>query len=69
MVFTRPGAPTTAAPGVMQLQHERALESGEHLFRPRTDARPVRQDGIPLPRLSDPPLLTHPFEMGMMLWL
>jgi starch phosphorylase len=32
MVFTRPGEPTTAAPGATQLQHERRAGNGEHLF-------------------------------------
>jgi hypothetical protein len=54
MVFTRPGAPTTVHARRYQLQHERAAGKRRAPFFARTDARPVRQDGIPVPRVSDP---------------
>ena len=69
MVFTRPGEPTTARARRYALRHERALENGEHLF-----ARELTPDqcGKMEYRIRVYPtheLLTHPFEMGMMLWL
>ncbi|MBI5791972.1 MAG: alpha-glucan family phosphorylase, partial [Rhodocyclales bacterium] len=69
MVFTRPGEPTTERARRYVLKHERPLGNGEHLF-----ARELTPDqcGKMEYRVRVYPthdLLTHPFEMGMMLWL
>ena len=61
--------PFTARARRYALRHERALENGEHLF-----ARELTPDqcGKMEYRIRVYPtheLLTHPFEMGMMLWL
>jgi starch phosphorylase len=69
LVFTRPGEPTSARARRYALKHERALDNGEHLY-----ARELTPDqcGKMEYRVRVYPtheLLTHPFEMGMMLWL
>ncbi|MCF8199922.1 MAG: alpha-glucan family phosphorylase [Sulfuritalea sp.] len=69
MVFTRPGEPTTERARRYELQHERALENGEHLFS--LDLTPDQCGKMEYRVRAFPthPLLTHPFEMGMTLWL
>jgi starch phosphorylase len=69
MVFTRPGAPTTVHARRYQLQHERRLESGEHLFSRELTPDQCGKMEYRFRVFPTHPLLTHPFEMGKMLWL
>ena len=69
LVFTRPGEPTTARARRHVLRHVRILDSGEYLF-----ARDLTPDqcGKMEYRVRVFPahaLLTHPFELGMTVWL
>jgi starch phosphorylase len=69
MVFTRPGAPTTVHARRYQLQHERRLENGEHLFSRELTPDQCGKMEYRFRAFPTHPLLTHPFEMGKMLWL
>ena len=69
VVFTRPGDPTS--PGALRhvLQHERSLESGEHLFARELTPDQCGKLEYRFRAFPTHELLTHPFEMGMMIWL
>ena len=69
LVFTRPGEPTTARARRYVLHHERALENGEHLFVRELTPDQCGKMEYRFRVFPTHPLLTHPFEMGMMLWL
>jgi starch phosphorylase len=69
MVFTRPGEPTTARARRYELHHERVLENGEHLFSRELTPDQCGKMEYRVRAFPTHPLLTHPFEMGMMLWL
>ena len=71
VLFARPGAQRASdALDVKQLNYERTLaDTGEHVFSiefcPQISGRiEYRVRAYP-----SNPLLTHPFEMGMMTWL
>jgi starch phosphorylase len=69
LVFTRPGEPTTTRARRYVLHHERALENGEHLFVRELTPDQCGKMEYRFRVFPTHPLLTHPFEMGMMLWL
>jgi starch phosphorylase len=69
MVFTRPGESTTARARRYELRHERRLENGEHLFSRELTPDQCGKMEYRVRAFPAHPLLTHPFEMGMMLWL
>jgi starch phosphorylase len=69
LVFTRPGEPTSAKARRYALRYIRTLDNGEHLFS--RDLTPD-QCGKMEYRVRVFPthaLLTHPFELGMTVWL
>jgi len=69
LVFTRPGEPTTARARRYVLQHERVLENGEHLFVRELTPDQCGKMEYRFRVFPTHALLTHPFEMGMMIWL
>jgi starch phosphorylase len=69
LVFTRPGEPTTDRARRYVLHHERALENGEHLFVRELTPDQCGKMEYRFRVFPTHELLTHPFEMGMMLWL
>jgi len=69
MVFTRPGEPTSARARRYVLHHERPLENGEHLFSRELTPDQCGKMEYRFRVFPSHELLTHPFEMGMMLWL
>jgi starch phosphorylase len=69
LVFTRPGEPTTARARRYVLHHERPLENGEHLFVRELTPDQCGKMEYRFRVFPTHALLTHPFEMGMMLWL
>ena len=69
MVFTRPGEPTSARARRYVLHHERALDNGEHLYVRELTPDQCGKMEYRFRVFPSHELLTHPFEMGMMLWL
>ena len=69
MVFTRPGEPTSARARRYVLRHERPLENGEHLFSRELTPDQCGKMEYRVRVFPTHRLLTHPFEMGMTLWL
>ena len=69
LVFTRPGEPTSARARRYALKHERALDNGEHLYARELTPDQCGKMEYRFRVFPTHPLLTHPFEMGMMLWL
>ena len=69
LVFTRPGEPTSTRARRYSLRHEQALEHGEHLFARDLTPDQCGKMEYRIRVFPTHPLLTHPFEMGMMLWL
>ena len=69
MVFTRPGEPGSARALRYVLQHERPLENGEHLFARELTPDQCGKLEYRVRVFPTHELLTHPFEMGMMIWL
>jgi starch phosphorylase len=69
LVFTRPGEPTTVRARRYVLHHERVLENGEHLFVRELTPDQCGKMEYRFRVFPTHPLLTHPFEMGMMIWL
>jgi len=69
LVFTRPGEPTSARARRYELSHERPLERGEHLFSRELTPDQCGKMEYRVRVFPTHELLTHPFEMGMMLWL
>jgi starch phosphorylase len=51
------------------LHHERVLENGEHLFVRELTPDQCGKMEYRFRVFPTHPLLTHPFEMGMMIWL
>ncbi|MCX7165799.1 MAG: alpha-glucan family phosphorylase [Rhodocyclales bacterium] len=69
LVFTRPGEPTSVRARRYVLHHERPLENGEHLFSRELTPDQCGKMEYRIRVFPTHALLTHPFEMGMMLWL
>lgn len=69
MVFTRPGEPTSSRARRYALHHERQLDTGEHLFARELTPDQCGKMDYRIRAFPSHALLTHPFEMGMMLWL
>ncbi len=69
LVFTRPGEPTSARARRYELQHQGPLGNGEHLFARELTPDQCGKMEYRVRMFPTHPLLTHPFEMGMMLWL
>jgi len=69
MVFTRPGEATSPRARRYVLAHERALDNGEHLFARELTPDQCGKMEYRFRVFPTHDLLTHPFEMGMMLWL
>ena len=69
MVFTRPGETGSAGAVRHVLQHERLLEKGEHLFSRELTPDQCGKLEYRVRAFPTHELLTHPFEMGMMIWL
>ncbi len=69
MVFTRPDDPASASALRYVLQHERPLDSGEHLFSRELTPDQCGKLEYRVRVFPTHELLTHPFEMGMMIWL
>ena len=69
MVFTRPGEPTNARARRYVLHHERALDNGEHLYVRELTPDQCGKMEYRFRVFPSHELLTHPFEMGMILWL
>jgi starch phosphorylase len=69
LVFTRPGMPAVAHARRFVLRHERPLENGEHLFSRELTPDQCGKMEYRFRVFPTHELLTHPFEMGMMVWL
>jgi starch phosphorylase len=69
LVFTRPGEPTSARARRYVLHHERTLENGEHLYSREQTPDQCGKMEYRIRAFPTHPLLTHPFEMGMTIWL
>ena len=69
LVFTRPGKASSAKARHHVLRHERPLEGGEHLFICELTPEQCGKMEYRVRAYPSHALLTHPFEMGMMLWL
>ena len=69
LVFTRPGEPTSDRARRYVLHHERALENGEHIFVRELTPDQCGKMEYRFRVFPTHELLTHPFEMGMMIWL
>jgi starch phosphorylase len=69
MVFTRPGEATSIRARRYVLRHEHALENGEHLYVRELTPDQCGKMEYQIRVFPTHDLLTHPFEMGMMLWL
>ncbi|MDP1635228.1 MAG: DUF3417 domain-containing protein, partial [Gallionellaceae bacterium] len=69
LVFTRPGEPTSARARRYELLYERPLGNGEHLFSRELTPDQCGKMEYRVRVFPTHELLTHPFEMGMMLWL
>lgn len=69
LVFTRPRKATSIKAWRHVLCHEQPLESGRHLFSCELTPEQCGKMEYRVRAYPSHPLLTHPFEMGMMLWL
>jgi starch phosphorylase len=69
LVFTRPGEPAPAKPRRYELHYESPMTSGEHLFSRELTPDQCGKMEYRVRVFPTHKLLTHPFEMGMMLWL
>ena len=69
LVFTRPGKNISAKARHHVLRQERPLEGGEHLFICELTPEQCGKMEYRVRAYPRHALLTHPFEMGMMLWL
>ncbi len=69
LVFARPGERRPAKTKRYALRHDRALENGEHLFIRELTPDQCGKLEYRIRVFPFHPLLTHPFEMGMMIWL
>ncbi len=69
LVFTRPGKATSTKARHYVLRRERPLENGVHLFVCELTPEQCGKMEYRVRAYPSHALLTHPFEMGMMLWL
>jgi starch phosphorylase len=69
LVFTRPGEHGSTKARRYSLHHERPLGNGEHLFSRELTPDQCGKMEYRVRVFPTHELLTHPFEMGMMLWL
>ncbi|MCX7156283.1 MAG: alpha-glucan family phosphorylase [Rhodocyclales bacterium] len=69
LVFTRPGEPTSAAARRYELLYERPLDGGEHRFSRELTPDQCGKMEYRVRVFPTHELLTHPFEMGMTIWL
>jgi len=69
LVFTRPGEPVSAKARRFLMHHETPLEHGEHLFAHEMTPEQCGKLEYRVRVFPTHELLTHPFEMGMTVWL
>ncbi|MBI3525744.1 MAG: alpha-glucan family phosphorylase [Betaproteobacteria bacterium] len=69
LVFTRPGEINPALSKRYALRHERALDHGEHLYVRELTLDLCGKIDYRIRAFPQHELLTHPFEMGMTVWL
>ncbi|HQQ35053.1 MAG TPA: alpha-glucan family phosphorylase [Rugosibacter sp.] len=69
MVFTRPGKTVSTKAKHYPLRHEKPLEGGEALFSCELTPEQCGKTEYQVRAYPSHTLLTHPFEMGLMLWL
>jgi starch phosphorylase len=69
MVFTRPGKTVSTKAKHYPLRHEKPLEGGEALFSCELTPEQCGKTEYQVRAYPGHALLTHPFEMGLMLWL
>jgi starch phosphorylase len=69
LVFTRPGEPTNARAKRYALRPQQALEHGEFLFARELTPDQCGKMEYRVRVFPTQKLLTHPFEMGMNIWL
>jgi starch phosphorylase len=69
LVFARPNDHNPAKAKRYALRHERPLENGEHLFVRELTPDQCGKIDYRIRAFPHHALLTHPFEMGMMVWL
>ncbi len=69
LVFTRPGERASVKARRYALRHERPLEHGEHLFSRELTPDQCGKMEYRVRVFPAHELLTHPFEMGMTVWL
>ncbi|MCK9380062.1 MAG: alpha-glucan family phosphorylase [Sulfuritalea sp.] len=69
LVFTRPGEPATAKARRYELLYEHSLTNGEHLFSRELTPDQCGKMEYRIRVFPTHELLTHPFEMGMTIWL
>ncbi len=69
LVFARPGERNPAKSKRYALRHERSLDNGEHLFTRELTPDQCGKIEYRIRAFPFHELLTHPFEMGMMVWL
>ena len=69
LVFARPGERDSTKSTHYTLRHESPLESGEHLFTRELTPDQCGKIEYRIRVFPHHELLTHPFEMGMMVWL
>ncbi|MFA4969135.1 MAG: alpha-glucan family phosphorylase [Sulfuritalea sp.] len=69
LVFTRPGEPTSAAARRYELLYECPLGDGEHRFSRELTPDQCGKMEYRVRVFPTHELLTHPFEMGMTIWL
>jgi len=69
MVFTRPGKSVSAKALHYPLRYERSLDNGEAVFSSELKPEQSGKSEYQVRLYPQHPRLTHPFEMGLMLWL
>jgi starch phosphorylase len=69
LVFSRPGETSIAKALRYALQPEQALENGEYLYVRELTPDQCGKMEYQVRAFPTHPLLTHPFEMGMTIWL
>ncbi|MRR09379.1 hypothetical protein EG831_04725 [bacterium] len=69
LMFLRPTDPSHSRAKRFALRHEKSLENGEHLFSRELTPDQCGKLEYRVRAYPSHALLTHPFEMGMMVWL
>jgi starch phosphorylase len=69
LVFNRPGETRAIKTRCYPLRHERLLDGDEHLFASELTPDQCGKMEYRVRAYPTHPLLTHPFEMGMTVWL